>query len=158
MDLRALTIVIISGICLILGAFFPIVTVPNGIFDFSPIILTVVFFFFSVIFFGVLGFIPYFFLGIFIGPLSFLWMALNLPALLLATYAGSKLGQSIFWDFFRREYFTEKMRSAFVLFALAILLAVFVEFGIPIILGFPPQDLFGEKKSFFNIIKKLIMG
>jgi hypothetical protein len=25
-------------------------------------------------------------------------------------------------------------------------------------LGFPPQDLFGEKKSFFNIIKKLIMG
>ena len=110
-------------------------------------IMTIMFFFFGVIGFGFGSFVPFLLLGFAMGirrdPILFIYL---IP-ILIATYAGLKLGSTLFDDFRRKIYFTKHGKTIISLIVIAIIIAIALEFALPLIseMNFLPKDVFGAQ-------------
>ncbi len=163
MRAQPLAILIISFIALfgsfIYSFFYPITTV----FSTLPLtILTIVFFLFGIIAFGLFSFVPHLFLGLSLGADKNALIFFYFLPIAIATYAGVKLGFLIQRDFEVKEYFLEKTKPIIYLFIIAIVLSLIIETALPILLNMElwPKDLLGlniegrNATNIFDIFKQ----
>ncbi len=148
MDKKALALLLICLIAL-LGSFIYGFVSPVETFlgNYSIIILVLIFFFFGIIAFGFLSYIPHFLLGLGLGTQKNAIIFLYLIPIIMATYSGLKLGAILFDDFNRKKYFLKEGKNIITLIILAIIIAIAIEQLLPLIMEINiwPQDTLGMK-------------
>ena len=115
------------------------------------------------IFFGYLSFIQSIFFGLELGAEKNAAIFLYIIPLLIAIYAGTKLGFALEEDFTKKRNFILDIKKIFALLLAAIILALIVELLLPTIIQLWPKDFLGmnmgqEKgiAGLINDIAKLI--
>jgi len=148
MDAKATVLLAICFVALFGSFLYSMFTpIETGMLILPITIMTIVFFFFGVIGFGFASFVPYLLLGFAMGirrdPILFIYL---LP-ILIATYAGLKLGSTLLDDFRRKIYFTPHGKTIISLIVIAIIIAIALEFALPLIseMNFIPNDVFGTE-------------
>ena len=108
-------------------------------------ILTLLFFFFGAIGFGFISFIPHILLGLSFGSNKNALIFLYLAPIMLATYAGLKLGSALLDDFNNKKYFLTEIKPVITFIIIAIALSLVIELALPLIISGElwPKDLFG---------------
>lgn len=138
------------------GFFFPTVT---SFSDISLTIVTISFFLAGTIFFGFMAFIPALFFGLALGTQQNAAIIIYIFPLLLALYAGIKLGVTSFEDLNNRIYLTKEVEKIITLVIVAIILAIIIEQTMPIIIEIWPTETFGlemkQGKDVFEMIESL---
>jgi hypothetical protein len=154
MDKKAVMLMVVCLIALF-GSFLFAMFNPSGtMFLILPLtIMIIVFFFFGVIGFGFASFVPYVLLGLAMGTQKNAVLFLYLIPILIATYAGLKLGSTLLDDFRRKIYFTEHWKIIVSLLITAIIIAVAIELALPMLEGLQlwPADLFGMEFNQTNV-------
>jgi len=97
----------------------------------------------SALFFGYLAFLPHIFYGLAIGSEKNAAIFLYIFPIVLATYAGAKLGFALEADFKLEKYFLEDGKKVFWMLVTAIILALAIEILLPQIISMIPEGLFG---------------
>ncbi len=117
---------------------------------------TVGYFLAGVAFFGYFAFIPSIFLGLQLGAEKNAAIFLYVIPLILATYAGTKLGFVLQDDFLNKKNYMEHVKIIAIIFIFAIILALAIEMSLPTILEYWPKDFLGmnvtQGKSVGNLI------
>lgn len=162
MDNKALAFLLICIIAFLLSfiiSFFNPIT--NFIGHYPLTILTLLFFFFGAIGFGFISFIPHILLGLSLGSNKNALIFLYSAPIMIATYAGLKLGSVLLDDFNKKKYFLEELRPIITLIFIAIIISVAIEMALPIIISGQlwPEDLFGlnieQGESITGLINEL---
>ena len=117
----------------------------NGFISIPITIMIITFFLFGALGFGYLSFVPHIFLGLAMGASRNALLFVYLIPILFATYAGVKLGSSLTDDFRLKDYFTNNGKVIITFLLLAIIIAIIIEFSLPIIMNMHliPEDLLG---------------
>ncbi|MDD4250958.1 MAG: hypothetical protein PHX27_02085 [Candidatus ainarchaeum sp.] len=159
MDKKALIFLVICLITLLSSYIISFLNpMPNFIGQYPLITIILICFFFGTIFFGFVSFIPHALIGLALGAKKNSIIFLYIIPIILATYAGLKLGSILFDDFNRKKYFLQEGKNILALLLGAIILALVIEIALPLILEMQlwPQDSFGmtlEKPE--NVTKAL---
>ncbi|MFA5763583.1 MAG: hypothetical protein WC915_02120 [archaeon] len=146
MNKKALAFLLICTIVLLLSfiiSFF--IPMTNFIGNYPLTILTLLFFFFGVIGFGFISFIPHALLGLSLGSNKNALIFLYAAPIMLATYAGLKFGSVLLDDFNNKKYFLTEIKPIITFVIIAIVLSLVIELALPIIISGDlwPKDLFG---------------
>ena len=102
----------------------------------------------GIIFFGYLAFVPMILFGLQLGTEKNAAIFLYLAPMVIATYAGTKLGFALWEDFNKKRNFLKDWKTILVLIVIAVILAIAIEQVLPYILEFWPQNFMG-----LNVIK-----
>ena len=103
-------------------------------------ILTILNFFFGVIFFGYLAFIPALLIGLQLGAQKSALIFIYIFPLLISTYAGTRLGVMIENDFWGKKNYLKIMKTIVVFLIISLLIAIVIENSIPFIIEYWPKD------------------
>jgi hypothetical protein len=134
-DKKALALLLACLIALLGSFIFGFLTPVETFLGNYPItILIIIFFFFGVIGFGFISFIPHLLLGFALGTKKNAILFLYLAPIVLATYAGLKLGSVLLDDFNKKKYFLEEGKSILIFLGIALIIAITIEFTLPIII------------------------
>jgi len=158
-DAKSISFFLISMIALLCSFsysfFFPMDTFFGGI----PLTLSIMsFFFMGATLFGVLAFLPHIFFGLSMGAQRNAAIFIYLVPIVLATYAGTKLGSALWDDFNAKKYFLGEGKRVLLFLFLAIVLSLIIEVALPMVINLWPQDYFGMNlKEGVNIIQ-IIQG
>ncbi len=138
--------------------YFPI-TLLFGIESQIPIsILTILNFFFGVIFFGYLSFIPAILIGLQLGAEKNVVVFFYIIPLVISTYAGSKLGFMLEADFWGKKNYLKAMKSIVTILIVALIIALVIEAIIPYIIQLWPSDtgfVVKESKTVMELLSEL---
>ncbi len=144
MDVRALALTLVALTALfgsfVFGFTYP---TPNFFSEIAFPLLAINFFLFGAIFFGYFAFIPHIIFGLSLGTQKNAAIFLYLIPLIVATYAGTKLGSSIDKDFAKKKYLINDLKAIVAMLIVAIILALVAEMALPYIIQYWPQDLMG---------------
>ena len=144
MEIKPIAFLLISLICLLLALaysfFYP---APNFLGTVPFVLVVLAFFFFGVLAFGYLAFIPHIFYGLALGANKNAAIFLFFIPIVLATYAGTTLGSALEKDFKVKKYFLADGKKVLILLIIAIVLAIAAELALPTIISMWPSDLFG---------------
>jgi len=135
MEVKTLALFLVSLIALFvafgIGFFFPM----NNFFSVVPISLAIIgFFLFGAAMYGYFAFIPHIFFGLALGSQRNVAIFVYLAPIILATYAGVKLGSALMDDLLNKKYFLTEGKTIVILLAIAIISAVAIELFMPTII------------------------
>ncbi len=162
MDQKALALLLLSLISLLLTFAYTFLNPMYNPFGTNPLtILVIIFFIFGAVGFGFLSFIPHAILGLSLGSQKNSIIFIYIIPIVIATYAGLKLGSILLDDFMNKKYFLEEIKPIIIMFAIAIIIAISIEALMPYIMNtqFWPEDFFGMKitegENLANIFEQL---
>jgi uncharacterized membrane-anchored protein len=144
-------------IALLLGFSYSYFTPTETFFVEIPFTMSVAGYFLAgIVFFGYFAFLPSIFLGLQLGAEKNAAIFLYIIPLILATYAGTKLGFVLQDDFFNKKNYMESVKTIAILLIFAIILAVAIEMSLPTILEYWPKDFLGMNVTQGKSIGSLI--
>jgi hypothetical protein len=146
MNKKVLALFLICVISLLISFLFSFFYPSINLFGEYPLtILTILFFIFGFLGFGLIAFIPHIILGISFGTMKNGLIMAYFPPLLLASYAGIKFGILLLDDFNKKKYFLSEIKPIIMMILIAIILALVIEVSLPIVLNesFWPTNFFG---------------
>lgn len=167
MDMRVLVSVMLGVVALLIGFAFTYVS-GDSLLDFgiispefllNPLPISIMVFgvfLAGVVFFGYLAFVPCIFFGMQLGITKNAAIFLYLLPMILALYAGTKLGFSLKDDFNQKKVFLNIGKKVLLYIIFATLLAILFEFIFPIIAQYWPQNLFGMDMARGRTISDLL--
>ncbi len=132
--------------------FYPTIT------NFATLPLTVMViavFLSGTIFFGFLSFIPHIFIGLALGTEQNAAIIIYIIPIIIATYAGIKLGITTLNDFNNKEYLTKQAKKILFLLIIAIIIAVVIEQLMPILIELWPKNTGLDMKSGKNVFEMI---
>ena len=118
-------------------------------------VLIILNFFFGVIFFGYLSFIPALLIGLQLGAQKSALIFLYIFPLLISTYAGTKLGFMLESDFWGGKNYLKVIKTVIVLLIISLLIATIIENLIPFIIEYWPKDTgftVEESQNFMDLL------
>lgn len=105
--------------------------------------VTIAAFLAGTIFFGYLAFIPMLLFGFQLGADKNAAVFLYFIPLLIATYAGTKMGFALQADFMKKRNVIKDMKIIIFLIVIAVAIALVVELSLPTIIELWPKEIFG---------------
>jgi hypothetical protein len=144
MDKKALGLTLLTVIFLLLGfafSYFFQIQTPLAETPFTAIVIG--FFLAGTIYFGYLTFIPGLIFGLQLGAEKNAAIFLYLIPIIIATYAGTKLGSSLQEDFLKKKSFLEDIQIIILILFLGVLLALMIEAALPALMEVWPKDFLG---------------
>jgi hypothetical protein len=103
-------------------------------------ILIILNFFFGVIFFGYLAFIPALIIGLQLGAQKNALIFLYIFPLLISTYAGTKLGFMLENDFWGKKDYLKVIKTVIGILIIALIIAILIENLVPLIIEYWPNN------------------
>lgn len=144
METKPLAMVMIMVICLLAGfAYSYFNPMQTFFFDVPFTGVAIGFFLAGIVFFGYLAFLPAIFFGLQLGADKNAAIFLYIIPLVLATYAGAKLGFALQEDYAKKRNFIADGKKILIMVAVFALLAIAIELALPILMELWPKDLFG---------------
>ena len=144
MDEKALSMTVFTLFGLLAAfaySFFYPTTLLFGVENQIPIsVLTLITFFFGAIFFGYLAFIPSILIGLQLGAQKSAVIFLYIFPLMIATYAGSKLGFVLESDFWNKKNYLKIMKKITIILFVSIIIAIAIELILPYLVQLWPAD------------------
>jgi len=162
MEKKTLALLLISLVALLASFALSFLQPMNNTFVGLPLtVLVLAFFLFGVVGFGFLSFVPHIFLGLAMGAQKNATIFIFLAPIILATFAGIKLGTSLLDDMQIKKYFLEEWKTILLPLVIALALAITIEFTLPIIIQMQlwPEDLLGmnmqEGTNVYGLLQEL---
>jgi len=162
MDKKPLALLLICLIVLFTSFLYSVFNPTQNFFSSLPLtIIVLIAFIFGILFFGLISFVPHIFLGLSLGAQKNAVIFIYFFPVMIATYAGVKLGSALIDDFNKKSYFLGKGKSVLILLIVAIVIAIAIEYALPLIstLDLWPKDLFGlsieKQETVFAALEKL---
>jgi len=145
MEARPLALLLLSLIALFVGFLYSYFNPVGETLSSYPLTFLVLLFFLAgIVFFGYLAFIPSALYGLSMGSAKNPVIFINLLPIVLAIYSGIVIGSALQDDLQLKRNYKIVAKRAIILFAIAIILALIIEFGAPLVIHSIPNEIFND--------------